>query len=94
MLVIAMPGIPEKVSSRLMISGTTTSHLFSARRRANCALGEIPGTNPASISGVQSASGIATTRATGSHSGLSSNPSASIPSESAVCGGKTRQLIP
>jgi hypothetical protein len=84
-----MPGMPEKVCSRLISVGTATSHPFSAKRRANCASGEIPGDSPTNISGVQSASGIATTRADGWPSGCRSSPSPSNPSESGVTGART-----
>ena len=60
-----MRASPDQVSCRSISTGTSTWQPFSASRRANCQSGFIPGARPISISGVWSASGSATTRATG-----------------------------
>src|SRR5437879_2267834 len=72
-----MRGLPDQVSLRSISTGTTTRQPSSARRRANCASLPSPGASPASCSGAQSASGIATTFITARSFGSSRRPSPS-----------------
>src|SRR5205807_3459974 len=77
--VISISTLPEKAASRLISKGTKTWQPFSTRRRANCAEAGTPAAKPTSISGVQSASGTATTRANSRLEGCKSKPSACNP---------------
>src|SRR5579875_298324 len=71
-------GLPDQVSLRSMSTGTSTRQPFSASRRAYCDSLGTPGVKPTNISGVQSASGNATTWATAIFPfGSSNNPSPS-----------------
>ena len=72
-------GLPDHASLRSIRTGTTTRQPCSTRRRANCDSAGVPGVSPTSISGVWSASGIATADAFALSVGSSSSPSPSTP---------------
>ena len=76
-------GLPERLSLRSMRTGTTTRQPFSASRLAN-GFGPLSSfVSPAICSGVQVASGIATTFAITFPFGSSSSPSPSTPGSTA-----------